>query len=70
LVEEGAIRNIPLIDEYDGPGKCIVTGEAVDRRAVIAKDSSGIRRKRGGRSFRWNEMERRPATPPHGLEQL
>jgi hypothetical protein len=25
------------VDEYDGPGKCIVTGETVDRRAVIAK---------------------------------
>ncbi len=23
--------------EYDGPGKCIVTGEPVDRRVVIAK---------------------------------
>ncbi len=31
------VRNIPLVDEYDGPGKCIVTGETVDRRAVIAK---------------------------------
>ena len=34
---KATIRNIPLIDEYDGPGKCIVTGEAVDRRVVIAK---------------------------------
>src|SRR5215471_1512851 len=25
---KATIRNIPLIDEYDGPGKCIVTGEA------------------------------------------
>jgi hypothetical protein len=31
------VRNIPLVDEFDGPGKCIVTGEPVDRRAVIAK---------------------------------
>ena len=30
-------RNIPLVDEFDGPGKCIVTGETVDRRLVIAK---------------------------------
>ena len=30
-------RCIPLVDEYDGPGKCILTGETVDRRAVIAK---------------------------------
>ena len=34
---KATIRNIPLVDEYDGPGKCIVTGEAVERRAVIAK---------------------------------
>ena len=32
-----SVRNIPLVDEFDGPGKCIVTGEPVDRRAVIAK---------------------------------
>jgi len=25
------------VDEYDGPGKCIVTGEPVDRRVVVAK---------------------------------
>ena len=31
------VRNIPLVDEYDGPGKCIVTGETVAQRAVIAK---------------------------------
>jgi len=31
------VRNIPLVDEYDGPGKCIVTGETVDQRALIAK---------------------------------
>ncbi|MGB2607151.1 MAG: proline--tRNA ligase [Candidatus Sulfotelmatobacter sp.] len=34
---KATIRCIPLVDEYDGPGKCIVTGEQVDRRAVIAK---------------------------------
>jgi prolyl-tRNA synthetase len=34
---KATIRNIPLVDEYDGPGKCIVTGEQVDRRVVIAK---------------------------------
>lgn len=34
---KASVRNIPLIDEYDGPGKCILTGEAVDRRVVIAK---------------------------------
>jgi prolyl-tRNA synthetase len=34
---KATVRNIPLADEYDGPGKCIVTGETVDRRVVIAK---------------------------------
>ena len=34
---KATVRNIPLVDEYDGPGKCIVTGETVDQRAVIAK---------------------------------
>ena len=34
---KATVRNIPMVDEYDGPGKCIVTGEPVDRRVVIAK---------------------------------
>ena len=34
---KATVRNIPLVDEYDGPGKCIITGEPVDRRVVIAK---------------------------------
>jgi prolyl-tRNA synthetase len=34
---KASIRNIPLVDQFDGPGKCIVTGETVERRAVIAK---------------------------------
>ena len=34
---KATIRNIPSVDEYDGSGKCIVTGEQVDRRVVIAK---------------------------------
>jgi prolyl-tRNA synthetase len=34
---KATIRNIPLVDEYDGGGKCILTGEQVDRRVVIAK---------------------------------
>jgi len=34
---KATVRNIPLVDEFGGPGKCIVTGETVDRRAVIAK---------------------------------
>ena len=34
---KATVRNLPMVDEYDGPGKCIITGETVDRRAVIAK---------------------------------
>ncbi len=34
---KATIRNIPLDDEYGGGGKCIVTGEPVDRRVVVAK---------------------------------
>jgi len=34
---KATVRCIPLVDAFDGAGKCIVTGEAVDRRAVIAK---------------------------------
>jgi prolyl-tRNA synthetase len=34
---KATVRCIPMKDEFDGPGKCIVTGEEVDRRAVIAK---------------------------------
>jgi prolyl-tRNA synthetase len=34
---KATVRNLPLVDEYDGPGKCIITGEPVERRAVIAK---------------------------------
>jgi prolyl-tRNA synthetase len=34
---KATVRCIPLVDEYDGPGKCIVTGQLVDRRVVIAK---------------------------------
>jgi prolyl-tRNA synthetase len=32
-----SVRNIPLRDDYDGPGKCILTGELVSHRVVIAK---------------------------------
>jgi prolyl-tRNA synthetase len=34
---KATIRCIPVVDEYDGGGKCIVTGEQVDRRVVVAK---------------------------------
>lgn len=34
---KASVRNIPLIDEFDGPGKCIVTGEDVPHRSVLAK---------------------------------
>jgi prolyl-tRNA synthetase len=34
---KASVRNVPLLDEFDGPGKCILTGEAVEHRVVIAK---------------------------------
>jgi prolyl-tRNA synthetase len=34
---KATVRCVPLADEYDGPGICIVTGEPVERRSVIAK---------------------------------
>jgi prolyl-tRNA synthetase len=34
---KATVRNIPLEDEYDGAGNCIITGQPVDRRVVIAK---------------------------------
>ncbi len=34
---KATVRNIPLVDEFDGPGECILTGDRVDRRAVVAK---------------------------------
>ena len=34
---KATVRNIPLVDEYEGAGKCIVTGAEVDRRVVIGK---------------------------------
>ena len=34
---KATVRNIPLVDEFDGPGKCVITGETVEKRAVIAK---------------------------------
>jgi len=34
---KATVRCIPLKDEFDGPGKCLITGERVDRRVVIAK---------------------------------
>jgi prolyl-tRNA synthetase len=34
---KATVRCIPATDEFDGAGKCIVTGEQVDRRVVIAK---------------------------------
>jgi prolyl-tRNA synthetase len=34
---KATIRCIPLVDDYDGAGKCIITGEQVERRVVIAK---------------------------------
>lgn len=34
---KATVRCIPVVDEYEGAGSCIVTGERVERRAVIAK---------------------------------
>ena len=34
---KATVRCIPLNDEYDGGGKCIITGEPVAKRVVIAK---------------------------------
>ncbi len=34
---KATVRNHPLVDEFDGAGKCIITGVPVARRAVIAK---------------------------------
>jgi prolyl-tRNA synthetase len=34
---KATIRCIPATDEFDGGGKCLVTGESVDRRVVVAK---------------------------------
>jgi prolyl-tRNA synthetase len=34
---KATIRNIPLVDEFDGPGRCILTGETAAQRVVIAK---------------------------------
>ena len=34
---KATVRCIPIEDEFDGAGNCIVTGKRVDRRVVIAK---------------------------------
>ena len=34
---KATVRCIPLVDEFDGPGKCIITGEPVAQRVLIAK---------------------------------
>jgi prolyl-tRNA synthetase len=34
---KATVRCIPMKDEFDGAGTCIITGERVDRRVVIAK---------------------------------
>ncbi len=34
---KATVRNIPHVDEFDGPGKCILTGVEVEKRVVIAK---------------------------------
>jgi prolyl-tRNA synthetase len=34
---KASVRCIPLVDRFDGPGNCVVTGEPVPHRVVIAK---------------------------------
>ena len=34
---KASVRCIPLKDEYDGPGKCIITGERAPQRVIVAK---------------------------------
>jgi hypothetical protein len=34
---KASVRGTSRVDEYDGPGKCILTGEVVERRSAIAK---------------------------------
>jgi prolyl-tRNA synthetase len=34
---KASVRCIPFEDRYDGPGRCIITGETVAQRVVIAK---------------------------------
>ena len=34
---KATVRNVPLADEFDGGGRCILTGESVDRRVIVAK---------------------------------
>jgi prolyl-tRNA synthetase len=34
---KATVRNIPLVDKFDAAGRCILTGDPVDRRVAIAK---------------------------------
>jgi len=34
---KATVRNVPIIDAFDGSGTCIITGEPVPQRVVIAK---------------------------------
>ncbi|MBI4512183.1 MAG: proline--tRNA ligase [Deltaproteobacteria bacterium] len=34
---KASVRCIPLVDEHGGPGKCIITGQDVPQRALVAK---------------------------------
>ena len=34
---KATVRCIPLVDEFGGPGNCIVTGERVAQRVIVAK---------------------------------
>src|ERR1039457_4172078 len=50
---KATVRNIPSVDEYDGPGKCIVTGAEVDRRGGIGE--GGLREQISGNSI-WHSQ--------------
>ena len=34
---KATVRCIPLVDEYDGAGKCVVTGERAEQRVVVGE---------------------------------
>ncbi|MBI3894562.1 MAG: proline--tRNA ligase [Acidobacteria bacterium] len=34
---KASVRCIPLVDVFDGPGKCIITGQPTSQRVIIAK---------------------------------
>ena len=48
---KATVRCIPLVDEFDGPGKCIVTGETVgsprcDRQSLLIGKALNVNKDR------------------------